>query len=247
MICEQSSSRLQAYFDGELDVTHSLEVEEHLHVCAECSRSYDGLRALRQSLRRDDLRYQPPAGLEARIKSAVRSEAGERSKRFSWRWLVPACSAVILLIVFAGYLLTRSSTDDLVAGEIVSRHVRSLMTSGHLIDVPSEDPHTVKPWFDGKLDFSPPVKDLTSAGFALIGGRLDYIANRPVAALIYQRRKHQINVFIWPSAGGDAKPAAEVRQGYNLIHWTKSGMTYWAVSDLNLAELQELAEQLQNQ
>jgi len=93
----------------------------------------------------------------------------------------------------------------------------------------------------------PPVRDLTAGGFALIGGRLDYIANRPVAALIYQRRKHQINVFVWPSAGGDAKPAAEVRQGYNLIHWTKSGMTYWAISDLNLAELQDLAEQLQNQ
>jgi len=247
MICEQSNSRLQAYFDGELDVTHSLEVEEHLHDCAECSRSYDGLKALRQSLRSDELRYQLPAGLERRIKSAVRREAGERTKQFSWRWLIPAFSAAILLIIFAGYLLTRSRTDDLVAGEIVSSHVRSLMTSGHLIDVPSEDPHTVKPWFDGKLDFSPPVKDLTAEGFALIGGRLDYIANRPVAALIYQRRKHQMNVFVWPSAGGDAKPAAEVRQGYNLIHWTKSGMTYWAISDLNLAELQELAEQLQNQ
>jgi len=247
MICEQSKSRLQAYFDGELDVTHSLDVEAHLHECAECARSYDGLKALRQSLRSDELRYQLPAGLETRIKSAVRSEARERTKRFSWRWLIPAFSAAILLIVFAGYLLTRSRTDDLVAGEIVSSHVRSLMTSGHLIDVPSEDPHTVKPWFDGKLDFSPPVKDLTAGGFALIGGRLDYIANRPVAALIYQRREHQINVFVWPSAVGDAKPVAEVRQGYNLIHWTKSGMTYWAISDLNLAELRDLAEQLQNQ
>ena len=247
MICEQSNSRLQAYFDGELDVTDSLEVEEHLHGCAGCSQAYGGLQTLRESLRSDALRSQPPAALETRIKSAVRREAGERTKRFDWRWLIPALSAAILLIVFAGFLLTRSRTDDLVTGEIVSSHVRSLMMSGHLIDVPSEDPHTVKPWFDGKLDFSPPVKDLTAGGFALIGGRLDYIANRPVAALIYQRRKHQINVFIWPSAGGDAKPAAEVRQGYNLIHWTKSGMTYWAISDLNLAELQELAEQLQSQ
>jgi anti-sigma factor RsiW len=247
MNCEQSNSRLQAYFDGELDVTHSLDVENHLRECTECSRSYDGLKALRNSLRSDSLRFQPPAGLERRVKSAVRREAGKGAQRFRWRWLVPALSAAMLLIVFGGYLLTRSRSDDLVAGEIVSSHVRSLMTSGHLIDVPSEDPHTVKPWFDGKLDFSPPVKDLTTQGFALIGGRLDYIANRPVAALIYQRRKHQINVFIWPSPGGDTKTVAEVRQGYNLIHWAKSGMTFWAISDLNLAELQQLAEQLQSQ
>jgi anti-sigma factor RsiW len=247
MKCEQSYSRLQAYFDGELDVTHSLEVEDHLRECAECSRSYDGLKTLRNSLRRDALRFQPPAGLERRVKSAVRSEAGKGAQGFRWQWLIPVLAAAMLLIVFGGYLLTRSRSEDLVAGEIVSSHVRSLMTSGHLIDVPSEDPHTVKPWFDGKLDFSPPVKDLTTQGFALIGGRLDYIANRPVAALIYQRRKHQINVFIWPSAAGDTKAAAEVRQGYNLIHWTKSGMTYWAISDLNLSELQQLAEQLQSQ
>ena len=247
MNCEQSKNRLQAYFDGELDVTHSLDVEEHLRTCADCSGSYDGLKTLRNSLRSESLRFQPPAALEARLRSAVRRETGERRQWFSWRWLIPAVSAALVLIVFGGYLLTRSRTEDLVASEVVSSHVRSLMTSGHLIDVPSEDPHTVKPWFDGKLDFSPPVKDFTEQGFALIGGRLDYIANRPVAALIYQRRKHQINVFVWPSASGDLRPAAEVRQGYNLIHWTRSGMTFWAVSDLNLSELQQLAELLQNQ
>jgi anti-sigma factor RsiW len=247
MNCEQSHSRLHAYFDGELDVTHSLDVEEHLRECADCSRSYGRLKKLRNTLRSDALRFQPPAGLEKLVKSRVRSEAGKWAHGFQWRWLIPVLSAAMLLVIFGGYLLTRSKSDDLVAGEIVSGHVRSLMTSGHLIDVPSEDPHTVKPWFDGKLDFSPPVKDLTAQGFALVGGRLDYIGNRPVAALIYQRRKHEINVFIWPSAGGDTRPAAEVRQGYNLVHWTKSGMTYWAVSDLNLAELQQLAEQLQSQ
>jgi anti-sigma factor RsiW len=246
MNCEQSNSRLPAYFDGELDVTHSLDVEGHLRECAECSCSYDNLKTLRNSLRRDSLRFQPSAGFERRVKSAVRSKAGKRAQGFQWRWLIPVLSAAMVLIVFGGYLLTRSKSEDLVAGEIVSSHVRSLMTSGHLIDVPSEDPHTVKPWFDGKLDFSPPVKDLTTQGFALIGGRLDYIANRPVASLIYQRRKHQINVFIWPSAGSDTKPIAEVRQGYNLIHWTKSGMTFWAISDLNLPELQQLAEQLRS-
>ncbi len=247
MNCQDSKSQLQTYLDGELDLTRSLEMEKHLRECPACSQALNSLRLLAQSLRNDSLRFPPPASLEKRLRSALHREGGSRAQTLRWRWLIPALTAAALLIVFAGYFLTRTPADDLLSSEIVSSHVRSLMTSSHLIDVPSEDPHTVKPWFDGKLDFSPPVKDLTAQGFTLIGGRLDYIANRPVAALIYQRRKHVINVFVWPAPKGDAKSAAQVRQGYNLIHWTKSGMTYWAVSDLNLAELQQLAEELQNQ
>jgi len=247
MNCRESKSQLQTYLDGELDLIRNLEQEEHLRECSECSQSYDSLRLLQKSIRSESLRFQPPMDLEKRVRSALRHESGSHAQTFRWRWLIPALSAAALVIVFAGYLLTRTPADDLVSSEIVSSHVRSLMTNSHLIDVPSEDPHSVKPWFDGKLDFSPPVKDLTAQGFTLIGGRLDYIANRPVAVLIYQRRKHVINLFVWPVANGDIKPVAQVRQGYNLIHWTKSGMTYWAVSDLNLAELQQLAEELQNQ
>ena len=246
MNCQESKSQLQPYLDGELDLTRSLEIEKHLRECSACSQALNSLRLLQESLRNESLRFQPTAGLEKRVRSALRRESDSRAPTFRARWLIPALTAAALVIVFAGYLLTRTPADDLVSSEVVSSHVRSLMTSSHLIDVPSEDPHTVKPWFDGKLDFSPPVKDLTAQGFALIGGRLDYIDNRPVAVLIYQRRKHTINVFVWP-ANGDTKQAAQVRQGYNLIHWTKSGMTYWAVSDLNLAELQQLAEELQNQ
>ncbi len=246
MNCQELESQRQAYLDGELDLTRSLELEKHLRECSECPQAFDALSLLQRSLRSDALRFQPPASLEKRVRSAVRREGGSRAQTFSRRWLIPAISAAVLVILFAGYLLTRTPADNLVASEIVSSHVRSLMTTSHLIDVPSEDPHTVKPWFDGKLDFSPPVKDLTPQGFALIGGRLDYIANRPVAVLIYQRRKHVINLFVWPAPNGDTKPAAQVRQGYNLIHWTKSGMTHWAVSDLNLAELQQLAEELDN-
>jgi anti-sigma factor RsiW len=247
MNCEESQSQLHPYSDGELDLMKSLELEHHLSECAMCSQAHDDLTALRKALRSDSLRFRPSADFEARVKSALRREANGGRPWFSWTWLIPLFSAALLLIVFSGYLLTRSSSDDLVAREIVSSHVRSLMTPNHTIDVPSEDPHTVKPWFDGKLDFSPPVRDFTAQGFALIGGRLDYIANRPVAALIYERRKHQINVFIWPAVGGDIKPTAQVQQGYNVIHWTKSGMTFWAISDLNLAELQQLQGELEKQ
>jgi len=245
MKCQELQSQLHAYRDGELDLTSSLEIESHLNECKVCFQVNDNLKTLQKALRSDALRFQPNPDLEARIRSALRREARGAGTRVGWRWLIPVLSAAVLVIVFGGYLLTRSPGDDLIAREVVSGHVRSLMTPGHTIDVVSEDPHTVKPWFDGKLDFSPPVRDFTAQGFALIGGRLDYIANRPVAALIYERRKHPINVFIWPAAGGDTKAVAQVQQGYNVIHWTKSGMTFWAISDLNLAELQQLEGELE--
>src|SRR5438876_2204468 len=234
MSCQELQTMRDAYLDGELDLAHSLEIEKHLRVCASCARAYDELRSLQVAMRSDALCFATPPCLERRVRSAVRSESRAASPLLRWRWLIPSVSLGLVAIIVAGLLLSRTSTDDLVASEIVAGHVRALMAPSHLIDVLSEDPHTVKPWFDGKLDFSPPVKDLTQRGFPLYGGRLEYIANRPVAALVYQRRKHFVNVFIWPaSTASDTKPTAQVRQGYNLVHWTAAGMTYWIVSDLN--------------
>jgi anti-sigma factor RsiW len=240
---------IHPYLDGELDLVRNLEIEAHLNDCQPCAQAYNELRSLHSAVSDTALRFQPPAALRNRVRSAIRDESKvtNRSSRLSWRWIIPAMSGVVVIVALSFLALqNRPSTSDLIAQEIVSSHVRSLMEK-HLTDVPSSDQHTVKPWFDGRLDFSPPVKDLASAGFSLVGGRLDYVDNRPVAALVYQHRQHYINVFVWPANGAsDASGRALVRQGYNLIHRTNSGMNYWAISDLNLAELQEFVHLLQN-
>jgi len=250
LICQETHKLIHPYLDGELDLVRGLEIEAHLHDCQRCARAYHELRSLHSAISDTALRFELPAALRNRIRSALRDESGatNRPLRLSWRWMIPAVSFAVLVIITWGLiaLLSRPSTSDLMTQEIVSSHVRSLIEK-HLTDVPSSDQHTVKPWFDGRLDFSPPVKDLASAGFSLIGGRLDYIGNRPVAALVYQHRQHYINVFVWPStAASDVSGKALVRQGYNLISWTNAGMTYWAISDLNLAELQQFVQLLQN-
>src|SRR6185503_12846278 len=158
--------------------------------------------------------------------------------------------AAALILALSGGLLwkilaarSQSNTDDLLAQEVVSSHIRSMMLN-HLVDVPSSDQHTVKPWFNGKLDFAPDVKDLVDQGFPLVGGRLDYVDNRAVAALVYQRRKHSINLFIWPSSDAAKSTQQFSVNGYNIIHWTNSGSTYWAVSDVNSTDLSEFAKLL---
>lgn len=153
--------------------------------------------------------------------------------------------AALVALVFVP-LLRGPAADELLANEVLSSHVRSLMAN-HLADISSSDQHTVKPWFAGKLDFSPPVEDFAKQGFPLIGGRLDYLENRPVAALVYERRKHLINLFVWPGSESDVPTKTVSRQGYNLIHWTQSHMTYWVASDLDKSELQEFIQLVQNQ
>jgi anti-sigma factor RsiW len=247
--CQQTHELIHGYLDGELDLVKSLEIEKHLADCHACAQNYEALRGLQSRLRDDVLRFEPPVKLEKHLHSALRREIEPRSSIFRWRWTVAAASlfAAVIIIWMVTTIALRPSRDDVLAQEIVASHVRSLMAN-HLTDVPSSDQHTVKPWFDGKLDFSPAVKDLSRQGFSLYGGRLDYIGNRPVAALVYQRRQHSINVFVWPATEAPViNGRASERQGYNLIRWSNAGMTYWAVSDLNLAELQQFVQLLQEQ
>jgi len=250
--CQTAQEFIHAYVDGELDLARSLEVEQHMQECQVCASAYRNQTALRSALKDSSLYHSAPAGLEKRIRSSLRreakSEVGRRS--FGWRWLpvgvALACVLLMALVIWQAVPGLRPSGDDLLAQEMVSNHVRSLQLESHRTDVISSDQHTVKPWFDGKLDFAPPVKDFSSQGFPLLGGRLEYLNNRAVAALIYQRQKHFINLYIWPAEkSSTTSEVATKRQGYNLLHWTNSGMTYWAISDLNGVELHEFARLVQ--
>jgi anti-sigma factor RsiW len=251
MNCKEAQNLINGYVDGELDLVRNLEIEHHIQECALCTQSYKNQQLLRNEIKTGSLYYKAPVDLQRRIqlclRKAAKAEAGPRLLPKWWFNIAAPMAAAALVILALVPFLRDPSTDDLLAREIVSSHVRSLMAS-HLADVASSDQHTVKPWFAGKVNFSPPVEDLAKQGFPLIGGRLDYVDNRPVAALIYQRRKHFINLFIWPSGSdSDVETKTVSRQGYNLFHWTRSGMTHWAASDLNNAELQEFVQLVQNQ
>ncbi len=252
MSCQKTEESIHGYLDGELDLARSLEVEQHMEQCEVCAIAYRNQTALRSAFKDSCLYHSAPARLEKRIRSSLRreakSEVGRRS--FGWNWLpVGVGLAFVLLmalVIWRAMPGLRPTGDELLAQGITSDHVRSLQMPGHLTDVLSSDQHTVKPWFDGKVDFAPPVKDFASQGFRLYGGRLEYLNNKTVATLIYQRRLHYINLYVWPAEqAGSTSEVTTQRQGYNLIHWTSSGMNYWAISDLNNVELHEFASLVQ--
>jgi anti-sigma factor RsiW len=236
---------VQADTDGELGVRDAAAVAAHLADCAECRSLQGALRKTKESVRVAAPYHRASEDFRDRMSSLIVRDAPpapSRSRRlawrFSWGWLsgsfgVGALAAASLL------LLVALPQDQGIESSVIDSHIRALQP-GHLLDVPSSNQHTVKPWFDGRLDFAPPVKDLAAQGFPLIGGRLDYVAGRPAAALIYGRAKHIIELFVWPRANADATaPHQTVHKGYNLIQWSSGQMNFWAVSDLNREELGE--------
>ena len=242
MNCRETKDLLNAYVDGELDSAGSLDVEKHVQACASCLAGIENLHSLSSAIQNGGLRFAAPPRVRKKVQAALHAENPvQRRAFFDWRWA--SAFAAVLVFSVAVYLI-RPFQETALVNDIVSSHVRSTMAN-HITDVGSSDSHTVKPWFSGKLDYSPPAKDLTEKGYRLIGGRLDYLENRPVAALVYQRSQHFINLFVWPSTDSASTHDEEIgRQGYNIIHWTQSGMTYWLISELNLPELRECARLL---
>jgi anti-sigma factor RsiW len=242
-----SRDLIEAYMDEELDPGVSASVEEHLSGCRSCSETYSRFREQRAEIRSAAPYYTAPAQLERSIRDSLRQAAANETKatanNLPWRLL--AIAASILLAISVSWNLRPSSKgiaeNDVLAQNILADHVRSLIGT-HLMDVPSTDQHTVKPWFNGKLDFSPEVKDFAAQGFPLIGGRLDYLMDRTVAALVYGRRQHVINVFTWPAGPAPLSPSQFSRNGYNAIHWSHGSMTFWAVSDVALPELAQFKD-----
>jgi anti-sigma factor RsiW len=245
--CDDIPGLLGPYGDGELELTSSLAVERHLEDCPACARAWQAQQALRARLADGSLYRRAPAGLQARIRSALPRPARARARlpalpRY-WLAAAAALAGVALLGWGALRVLSVPSAEDRLAQEVVEAHVRARLLPGRLPDVPSSNQHKVKPWFSDKVGFSPPVKDLTDHDFALVGGRLDYFNGQKVAALVYRRRGHVIDLFVWPAAAEDARsPRHLTRQGFHLIHWAGGGLTCWAVSDLNEAELQEFVQ-----
>src|SRR5438552_12949376 len=272
MNCEEAAKLMDGYLDGELDPITSQTIEQHLLECPKCDQAYKIHGSLVRAIGNATPYYKAPAELRERIQSSLRDEIADLPTRnvaqdtqalfprreprprtigweTSWNWLALAAAVIFAAIIAwnLGPRLQRPGANQFLATQLIASHVRSLMAN-HLTDVASSDQHTVKPWLDVKLDFAPAVVDLSPEGFPLIGGRLDYLDNRAVAALIYQRRKHFINLFVWPAAPDETRtPKTITRQGYQLLHWVESDLNYWAVSDINEKELQEFKQLFEEQ
>jgi anti-sigma factor RsiW len=244
MTCDEAKILLHALIDGELDAGHAREVEEHIAGCPACAAELAAYREMSKTIAAADLRYAAPPLLRKRIEAALPKEQMPNRRAvlrgFAMGSAVSAIAATGLVAI-----VLRNDDAQRIEFEIVSAHLRSLQ-AGHLTDVISTDQHTVKPWFNGKLDVAPPVVDLTSQGFTLIGGRLDYVDARPTGAIVYRRRAHVINLFVAQTASTERRPARiDAIQGFNIRSWSDRGLNYWAVSDIAADELAEFGEKFE--
>jgi anti-sigma factor RsiW len=248
MICRDAEPLLHARLDNELDVAGAIAVDRHLSECRACAAQFTALQNLRAEITAAQPAYALPPGLERKLASRFTSQESLFARLWARPWqsaaaLLGAAACVTVLVMFLPALRSTGETNA-IAAEILDNHLRALQP-GHLFDVESSDQHTVKPWFQGRTDFSPPVPDLTNDGFILVGGRLEVIHQQPAAAIVYKRRQHVISLFVSPSAGADAAPALQDLDGYHLLHWSRDRMNYWAISDVASADLRDFAALIQ--
>lgn len=246
MNCDEAELLLHALIDGELDAGHAREVEQHIAECPRCAAALRDYREMSQAIAETGASYTAPAALRERIEAALPQPRRVQSRRAVLRGF--AMGSAVSALAASGVIAVVWRHDDMerIQSEVVSAHLRSLQ-AGHLTDVVSTDQHTVKPWFNGRLDVSPPVIDLTAQGFTLIGGRLDYVDARAIGAVVYRRRQHVINLFVSQTASTERRAATtETIQGFNIRHWTDRGLNYWAVSDLARDELAEFSEKFES-
>ena len=251
MNCTESRSHLHAYLDQELDLPSVVAIDQHLAACAECKALFAGQTSLRAAIRRHAVYHEAPSALADRIRAKIGAGRVDTPapRRPAWRWpslgqwlpMGAAAAAAAVISWTAAIQYASVSADQILAEQVIAGHARSIVTN-RLVEVASSDQHTVKPWLSSKLDFSPPVPDLAGAGYPLAGGRLDYLDRRPVAALVYRYRQHVINLFVWPDDKSARGPEALAKNGYNVVRWSDAGMSYWAISDVNAAELKTFTE-----
>jgi len=245
MTCREAGPLLHARLDNELDMAGAASIDVHLSGCRACAAQYAAMERLHEEITAADLACAPGIAFERKLCDQFLGEKKSPSRFWSWNWLnasvmTAAAIGVVVLLLSVPRLRIGGDTEA-IGAEILDNHLRALQAV-HQVDVPSSDQHTVKPWFQGKTDFSPPVPDLSAHDFILVGGRLEVIHQQPAAAIVYRRRQHVIDLYVSPSAGADSKTELRELGGYHLLHWMQDNMSYWAVSDVDPNDLRMFAD-----
>jgi anti-sigma factor RsiW len=246
MNCEEARQLLDAYVDGELELTHQLAIETHLAECVSCKETAERIANCSLLVRINMPVYKAPPELKSKVRATLRKE-----DKPNFKWLTEhghqlayaaALIALSCALAWTWLSLTPSKDKELIS-EAISNHSRSLMVS-HLVDCASGDQHIVRPWFNGKLDYSPPVADLTQAGYTLVGGRVDILEGRPVAAIVYEHGKHIINLFVWPARDRKVEMDVQSERGYHFCGWNKAGLNFFCISEISAADLETFEDEV---
>jgi anti-sigma factor RsiW len=244
MTCHEAGPLLNARLDNELDMAGSTNIDLHLSECRACAAQYAALQNLRDEIAAAGIAYAPEATLERNLEAQFLRKRKPPVQLWNGSWLSASLTAVavgVALLIVLVPTLRKSNESGAMSVEILDNHLRALQPA-HLVDVPSSDRHTVKPWFQGKVNFAPPVPDLSKDDFALLGGRLEVIHQQPAAAIVYRRRQHIVSLYVSPSPGADSKAEVNELAGYHLLHWRQNNLSYWAVSDVDGNDLRTFAD-----